>query len=161
MIYGNNKFEVISMFIFKDFDYLTDGEIDLIINEKIPANEKKGFVPAYKYRITLHNKNEPIGLIDIRIGYNNNLYYGGHIGYEVDKPYRGHHYAYKACKIIKQVALAHHMDKLYITCNPDNIPSRKTCEKLELKLKEIVDLPKDNEMYIEGERQKCIYEWLL
>lgn len=29
------------MFEFKDFDYLTDGEIDLKIEEKTPANEKK------------------------------------------------------------------------------------------------------------------------
>ena len=45
------------------------------------------------------------------------------------------------------------MSKLYITCNPDNIPSRKTCEKLGLILEEIVDLPEDNEMYKEGERK--------
>ncbi|HEY8364570.1 MAG TPA: hypothetical protein VIK84_03275 [Haloplasmataceae bacterium] len=43
------------MFEFHDFNYLTDGEIDLIIDEKVPANDKKGYVPAYKYFITLHN----------------------------------------------------------------------------------------------------------
>jgi RimJ/RimL family protein N-acetyltransferase len=53
------------------------------------------------------------------------------------------------------------MDKLIITCNPDNIASRRTCEKAGLKLKEIVDLPNYNEMYLEGERHKCIYEWIL
>lgn len=53
------------------------------------------------------------------------------------------------------------MNTLIITCNPDNFPSRKTCEKTGLKLKEIVDLPIYNEMYQDGERQKCIYEWIL
>lgn len=53
------------------------------------------------------------------------------------------------------------MTKLYITCNPDNIPSRKTCEKLGLEFKGIIDLPEDNEMYLEGEKQKCLFEWKL
>lgn len=147
------------MFEFRDFDYLTDGEIDLIINEKAPSNDEKGYVPAYKYRITLHNSTETIGYIDIRIGNNENLYYGGHIGYFIEESFRGNSYASKACKIIKQVAISHGMDRLIITCNPDNYPSRRTCEKSGLKLKQIVDLPLNNEMYLEGERQKCQYEW--
>jgi len=146
------------MFEFKDLDFLTDGEIQLKIEEKTPANDEKGYVPAYKYRITLPNSDETIGNIDIRIGYNHNTYYGGHIGYEIKESYRGKSYASKACKIIKQVALAHDMDKLIITCNPDNWASRRTCEKAGLKLKEIVDLPSDNIMYLEGEKQKCIFE---
>lgn len=149
------------MFKFKDFDYLTDGEIDLKIKEKVKPDKVKGYVPAYKYVITLHGKDYTIGLIDIRIGYNENIYYGGNIGYEVYKPYRGSNYALKACKIISHVAVSHGMKKLIITCNPDNIPSRKTCEKAGLKLKQIVDLPEQNEMYVRGERQKCIYEWIL
>ncbi|MBK5243087.1 GNAT family N-acetyltransferase [Clostridium sp.] len=149
------------MFEFKDFDYLTDGEIDLKIEDKTPSNEGNGYVPAYKYRITLYNSNDSIGNIDIRIGYNENIFYGGHIGYGIKKSYRGNNYASKACKIIRQIAIAHGIDKLIITCNPNNFPSRMTCEKAGLKLKEIVDLPPYNEMYREGERQECIYEWIL
>ncbi|MEG1257218.1 GNAT family N-acetyltransferase [Clostridium sp.] len=148
------------MFEFKDFDYLTDGEIDLKIEEKIPANEEKGYVPAYKYRITLHGSDDSIGAIDIRIGYNENLYYGGNIGYRIEETYRGNNYASKACKIIKSIAIAHGMNRIIITCNPNNFPSRKTCEKAELKLKDIVDLPPHNQLYQDGERQACIYEWL-
>jgi predicted acetyltransferase len=149
------------MFEFKDFDYLTDGVIDLLIEEKSPANDEKGFVPAYKYKIVLHNLKDSIGGIDIRIGYNENLYFGGHIGYRINELNRGRGYAAKACKIISQVAIAHEMDRLIITCNPVNMASRRTCEKAGLKLKEIVDLPNYNEMYLEGERKKCIYEWIL
>jgi tagatose 1,6-diphosphate aldolase len=149
------------LFEFEDFNYLTDGEIDLIIDEKAPADDKKGYVPAYKYKITLHGSSESIGNIDIRIGNNENLYYGGHIGYRIDEPYRGNNYASKACSIIKLVAAAHGMDRLIITCNPDNIASRRTCEKTGLKLLKIVNLTPHNEMYKEGEREKCIYEWNL
>lgn len=147
------------MFYFKDFDLLTDDDIDLKIEKKVPANEEKGRVPSYKYRITLHNMEDTIGAIDIRIGHNENTYYGGNIGYTINEEYRGNSYASKACKIIRKVAIGHGMEKLIITCNPDNFPSRRTCEKSGLKLREIVDLPIYNEMYVAGERQKCIYEW--
>jgi len=43
------------MFEFKDFDLLTNGEIDLKIEAKTPFNDEKGYVPAYKYKITIHN----------------------------------------------------------------------------------------------------------
>lgn len=140
------------MFKFKEFDYLTDGEIDLKIEGKIPYNEEKDYVPTYKYRITLHDSDNSIGAIDIRIGYNEGIYYGGNIGYMIEENYRGNNYALKACKIIKDIAIAHDMQKLIITCNPDNYPSRKVCEKIGIELKEIVDLPTYNEMYISGER---------
>ena len=149
------------MFEFKDFDFLTDGEIDLKIEDKTPSNDEKGYVPAYKYRTTIHNSDDSMGNIDIRIGYNENIYYGGNIGYSIIKVHRGNSYASKACRIIKQVAIAHGMDRLIITCNLDNFPSRATCEKVGLKLKEIIDLPPYNEMYQDGERQKCVYEWIL
>ena len=99
-------------------------------------------------------------IISIRIGYNDSLYYVGHIGYEIKESYRGNNYASKACKIIKQVAIAHGMDSLIITCIPDNVPSRKTCDKAGLKLIEIVDLPPYNEMYQNG-IQMCRYKWIL
>lgn len=144
-----------------DFDYLSDGEIDLVIEEKAESCESKGYLPAYKYEIRLHNGSNRIGRIDIRIGHNKNTYYGGNIGYEVEEAYRGNHYAAKACRLVKQVAQAHGMYKVIITNNPSNIPSRKTCENIGARLVEIVDLPEDNEMYQLGDRQKCRYEWTL
>lgn len=143
------------------FDLLTDGELDLKLEAKTDANEEKGYVPAYKYRITLHNIDDTIGHIDIRIGYNENTYYGGNIGYMIEEAYRGHNYAAKSCSIIKEVAASHGMNKIIITCNPNNIPSRKTCVKAGYMLKEIVDLPPHNDLYKEGERQECIYELII
>lgn len=149
------------MFEFKNFDLLTDGELDLIIEEMAPENKEKGYVPAYKYKIRQHNSSQNIGEIDIRIGNNKNTYYGGNVGYSIDEAFRGNSYASKACKLIKQVAIGHDMEKIIITCNPDNLPSRRTCEKIGIALKEIVNLPEDNEMYLEGETQKCVFEWVL
>ena len=157
-------FEVLYMtnnncFKFMNFDLLTDGEIDLVIEAKVPGNPEKGYVPAYKYKVCMHNSIERIGEIDIRVGSNQNTYYGGNIGYSIDEQFRGNSYASKACQLIKQVGLGHGMEQLIITCNPDNWPSRRTCEKIGICLKEIVDLPEDNEMFLEGEKQKCVYAW--
>lgn len=147
------------LFEFLDFDYISDGEIDLIIEEKAEANEPKGYLPAYKYEIRLHNGKYRIGRIDLRVGHNKNTFYGGNIGYEIDEAYRGHHYAAKACMLVRKIAEAHGMDKVIITNNPSNLPSRKTCENIGARLVEIVDLPEDNEMYQLGDKQKCRYEW--
>ncbi len=146
-------------FKFFPFDIIKGEEIDLIIEQKIPENKVKGFVSTYCYAINLTGTNLTIGTIDLRIGNNTLTYYGGHIGYGIDKKHRGHHYAAKACKLLGKVALAHGMDELIITCNPENIASQKTCTRIGAKLIEIVDLPTDTDMYLEGERQKCIYKW--
>lgn len=148
-------------FQFLEFNRLSGRDIDLIIDEKVPADEAKSWVPAYKYNIVLHDTTTIVGNIDLRIGYQESLYYGGHIGYTVFEEYRGNHFAGKACFLLKQVASVHGMRKVFITCNPDNYPSRKTCEYVGAVLREIVNLPPDNDMFQRGERQKCIYEWIL
>lgn len=69
-----------------------------------------------------------MGSCDLRIGHNENLYYGGNIGYRVEEAYRGNHYAGKACLLLFELARKHDLQYLIITCNPDNAASRKTCE---------------------------------
>ena len=52
------------------------------------------------------------------------------------------------------------MRYLYITCNPDNLPSRKTLEYLQGKFLGIVELPEGNDMRInDGETHKCILKF--
>ena len=90
------------------------------------------------------------------------MYFDGNIGYRVEEPYRGRRYAGKACKLLFELARRHGMEYVIITCNPDNWPSRRTCEYLNGDLLEIVELPADNEMRVEdGETHKCIYRFTL
>jgi predicted acetyltransferase len=49
------------------------------------------------------------------------------------------------------------LQTVWITCNPDNWASRRTCELAGAELVEIVDLPEDNDMYRKGKRRKCRY----
>lgn len=145
------------MFEFLDFGCLSDGEITLLLSERTQADSEKGYVPAYRY--TIIRNGFPAGKCDIRIGDNDNTWYGGHIGYEIFQEFRGQHYAARACRLLKQVALAHGLTKIYISSNPENIASRKTAEAIGAKLIDTVELPENQEMYILGERKKCIYQW--
>ena len=142
-------------------DFLKDREIQLKLDHTTQGNPERGWVPAYYFNIC-NNRDDVMGRCDLRLGYNEKLYYGGHIGYRVEEPYRGHHYAEKACRLLFQLAKKHDMPYLIITCNPDNIPSRRTCERLGGELVEIAELPEDNDMRREdGETRKCIFRFSL
>jgi tagatose 1,6-diphosphate aldolase len=141
---------------------LTDGEILLELATQVPGDSAKGFVPANHYQIIKVATNEKVGQIDLRLGYTWDLVqYAGQIGYGVREGFRGHHYAAKACLLLKPIAKDHHMDVLWITCNPDNWASRKTCERVGATLVEVVNLPENNPIYQRGERQKCRYRWII
>ena len=102
-----------------------------------------------------------MGLCDLRIGHNNNLYYGGNIGYEIYPEYRGHHYAGKACMLLFQLAKKHNLEYVIVTCNPGNTASARTCEYAGGELIEIAELPAENDMRKKGETHKCIYKFTL
>jgi RimJ/RimL family protein N-acetyltransferase len=100
------------------------------------------------------------GGISLRIGNTTELeLYAGHFGYNVYLPARGNHYAERSCRLLLGLARAHGMKRLWITCNPDNAPSRRTCERLGCQIAGIVPLPQTHPLYQRGERLKCRY-WL-
>lgn len=129
-----------------------------------PGDPARGRVPCYHFWMhILPGADSPVqiaGSIGLRIGNNYDLEtYIGHIGYNVFPPARGHHYAERSCRLLLNLARAHGMRRLWITCNPDNWASRKTCLNLGCKLAEIVVIPPTHSLYQRGEREKCRY-WL-
>jgi predicted acetyltransferase len=148
----------IETFQFYDPGRLVDGDLELVLVEKYAGDPAKGYVPAYKFQMRLVGQDKAIGRIDLRMGNTNDiLMYAGHIGYGVAPEHRGQHYAARACRLLLPLARRHGLQTVWITCNPDNLASRRTCELAGGKLVEIVDLPADTDMYREGERQKCRY----
>ena len=142
---------------FIDVPDLTDGEIELCCIGKKPAVPEKKLVPAYAFEIRRNGSR--VGRVNLRIGYTEGLYYSGHIGYMVDEQHRGHGYAEKACRLLEPVIRAHGMKKVLITCSPDNIASRRTCEKLGAKLLRTARVPKWHDIYRNGHHFMNIYEW--
>ncbi len=144
--------------MFLDTDFLQNGEIQLVLEKTVNGDTERNWVPAYHFAICDLNGTK-IGMCDLRVGYNDNLYFGGHIGYTVFPEYRGNHYAGKACLLLFQLARKHGMEYLYITCNPDNYASKKTCEYAGGSLLETAVLPEGNDMRDNGALEKCIYEF--
>ncbi len=135
---------------------LRDGDLRLELRERTPADPVRGWVPMYRYDMVVGGRT--VGRIDLRLRATDFLVrYGGLVGYGVDATHRGHRYAARALRMLAPVARAHGLVPLWITCNPDNLPSRRTCELAGAELVEIVDLPPGCDMYNEGERQKCRY----
>ena len=135
---------------------LVDDELELYLAERSPADPERDFVPAYRFEMRVDG--ERAGSISLRAGNTRHLeLYAGHIGYGVEPPFRGRRYAARACKLIFDLARRHGMTTLWITCNPENVASRRTCELVGGELVDIVDLPAETDMYKEGERQKCRY----
>ena len=146
------------MFQFHDPGRLLDGDLELILIDRYPGDPDLSWAPSYRFVMTLAGQSTPLGRIDLRIGHTRHiLMYAGHIGYEVVPAYRGHHYAARACRLLFPLARSHGLNPLWITCNPNNWPSRRTCELAGGKLVEIIDLPQDTDMYRKGERRKCRY----
>ena len=147
--------------MFLNTDDLKNDEIQLVLEKTVSGDVERGWVPAYHFAIC-DNNGTKIGVCDLRIGHNENTYYGGNIGYGIDEEYRGHHYAGKACLLLFELARKHELDYVIITCNPDNFASRKTCEYAGGELIEIAELPCDNDMRMEkGETEKCIFKFVL
>jgi predicted acetyltransferase len=137
---------------------LIDNDLELVLVKKYPGDPAINHVPAYKFKMTPVDQDEEIGRIELRVGNTDHIVmYAGHIGYSVGQEHRGHRYAARACRLLLPLARRHGLKALWITCNPDNIASRKTCELAGARLVEIVDLPEDTDMYREGTRQKCRY----
>lgn len=147
--------------MFLDTSNLGTNEIFLRLEKTVEANPEKRWVDTYHFKICLILGETEVGHCDLRVGNTEKLYFGGNIGYTVYEPYRGDHYAGKACLLLFELARKHEMTYLYITCNPDNYASKRTCEYAGGILESIIDLPTDNDMYMEGERQKCIYRFNL
>ncbi len=108
----------------------SDGVIDLIPLHITPPDPSLGFGHEQIWRITLHDHRREIGQISYRDGESPCVYYYGHIGYHIDAPWRGRHFAARACRLIRNEIRRSGKSSVVITCDPDNIPSRKTCERL-------------------------------
>jgi predicted acetyltransferase len=151
-----------SEFAFYDPGSLVDDDLELVLEKTTPGNSASGYAPTYVFQMRRVGRDIQIGNIKLRAGNIPYLVmYGGHIGYGVEPAYRGHRYASRACRLLLPLARKHGLNPLWITCNPDNIASRKTCERLGAEFVEIVEVPEDTDMYRHGVRKKCRYRLIL
>ena len=137
---------------------LRDGELTLELAKYLPGDPGLERAPAYRFTMVHAETGEAMGDIELRNGnYSGIRLYSGHLGYEVYPAFRGQRYAERACRLLLPVARHLGIDPLWITCNPENAASRRTCERLGAELVETVDIPPHINLYANGDRQKCRY----
>jgi len=137
----------------------TDGVIDLIPLHVGRPRPELQFGHEQLWRITRHNERKEIGQISYRDGESRGVYYYGHIGYHIETAYRGHHYALRACRLIREEIRLSGKSSAVITCDPDNIPSRKTCERLGCLYEGETRVPEDLVRQFDINAIKCRYIW--
>lgn len=113
-------------------------------------------VPTVVYDVYDQAIDKIVGRIEYRHETGRDLTYYGNVGYLIYQKYRGQGYAYRACLALLEM-LDSSIETVYITCNPDNIASKKTIEKLGASYIGLVDVAVDHELYKYGETQKEVY----
>ena len=124
------------------------------------GDHSTGVCPTYHFWMRDHdNPALPMaGAIALRMGQDADVdAYYGHLGYHVFPPHRARHFAERSVRLLLPLARRQGMNPVWITCNPDNMPSRRTCQRLGAELIETVVVPPDHPLARRGEHFKCRY----
>jgi predicted acetyltransferase len=115
-------------------------------------------VPTYTFAMVNADSAEELGGIRLRVGSTPHVeLYAGHIGYNVHPRHRHHRYAARSVVLLTPLARKLGLDPLWITCDPENIASRRTLEITGAQFVEIVDVPLNCAIRQTGHPRKCRY----
>ncbi|MBQ7455718.1 MAG: GNAT family N-acetyltransferase [Clostridia bacterium] len=134
-----------------------DEEIALVLSREDVSNPLLGIEDGYTFDIYTRRPLRRVGYVSLRLGESPELFYLGHIGYRVEEEFRGHGYAGRACELIVPLMRRLGLRSVCITADPDNLPSRRTCEKLGCELESIVAVPSAYRAVCAGSTHKCRY----
>jgi tagatose 1,6-diphosphate aldolase len=138
---------------------LSSDEVSLRFDKIVPGDPALGFVPYYHFRIILAADGADAGHINFRVGDTEHVRIcAGHIGFVVLEAFRGHGYALQACRALAPF-VASIYDSVIITCDPDNLASRRTIERLGACFIDQVPVPPHYPSYQKGSRHKRRYQW--
>ena len=139
------------------------GEIvDLKERNRISKESAIDGVATIFYDIYLSKTNIKVGKCDFRLKNDDFMYYYGNVGYRIYERYRGHHYAYYACKVLFEIAKRElNYKEILVTCNPDNVASYKTLKRLNGILIDTCRVPCNHDLYAKGDRYKCVFKFVL
>jgi tagatose 1,6-diphosphate aldolase len=134
---------------------LVDDDLELVLEEKLAADSKRGHLPVYKFAMRKVGSEGKVGEIGLKIG--EPPPHLGHISYRVFREHRGHYLAARACRLLVPLALRHGLTLLRITCREENVASRRTAELAGAEFVGMVDTPQGYSDWLGPVRSKCVY----
>ncbi|MBK1881959.1 GNAT family N-acetyltransferase [Luteolibacter pohnpeiensis] len=137
---------------------LSLGEVTLRLARVVSGEPSRGFVPYFHFRIIAADGSD-VGHINFRVGDTEHVRVcAGHVGFEIAESFRGHGYALQACRAIAPFVRSV-CEAVTITCDPDNLASRRTIERLDAQFVDEVAVPAHDPHYQRGSRTKRRYRW--
>ena len=102
--------------------------LDRLAQQEDPRRIPQGSVPSSAYLAVRAADNHIVGIIDLRHHIDHPILglWGGHIGYTVRPSERGKGYAKEMLRLNLENARALGLEKVMITCSPDNPASERT-----------------------------------
>src|SRR5579862_427947 len=95
-------------FQFLDPGQLIDGDLELKLIQTEVDESGEEPLPTYRFQMEQTGEPDPVGFINLRLGSGPNLVlYRGHIGYGVERPFRGNRYAERSCRLLLPLARRH------------------------------------------------------
>ena len=141
-------------------DTLVDGDLRLVLRETTTGDPARGWVPDMRFNMRLQGVGDKVGGIQLRLGLTDELlYHAGQIGYGVDEQFRGQRLAARSVVLLLPVARAAGMEELWITCDPENIASRRSLEIAGGELVEIRDIAEWSPMRVDGRTRSCRFRF--
>jgi tagatose 1,6-diphosphate aldolase len=136
---------------------LSYGNVILRLARVVAGEPQRGLVPYFHFRIVTADSD--VGHINFRVGDTEHIRgCAGHIGFEIAEAFRGHGYAWQACRAIAPFVRSVYKE-VTITCDPDNPASRRTIERLGARFVDEVAVPAGDPSYERGARVKRRYRW--
>jgi tagatose 1,6-diphosphate aldolase len=101
---------------------------------------------------------EELGVINLRCSSVPHIeQYAGHVGFAVHEPHRGHRYAARSIALLIAFSKQLKFESVYITCDPENVASRRSIELAGGEYLGIMDVPANCIIHKTGHPLKCRY----
>lgn len=134
------------------------GDVSLRLERTVPGDPARGFVPYYHFRV-LDSGGNDVGHINFRVGDTDHIRnFVGHIGFRIEENARGHGYARQACNALAPLVRSLY-ESVLITCNVDNVASRRTIERLGATWIDEVSVPVGDSTDAPAMKWKRRYSW--
>ena len=127
------------------------------------ASDPDTTVPVYKFKMVHTRLDVEMGEINLRAGYTENIeLYRGNIGFTVYEGFRGDHLSGRSCLLLKPFIQSLELATIWLTCNLDNVASKKNLEHIGARYVDTTRVPDDSPYaahYPAHARLKLRYRW--